>query len=370
MRTAASYLLSGIVLGAELCACSGSPLSPYTTGTPPLVLAPSAQAGVKDRRGRFREIYCAVLEAHGHQLPGYRPCDAALTRVGDEPEASGMPVDLGQSRRRLVLAFVPGLGWECIADWLHATGSVATHLAQFGYDARFIEVGGLAGSDENARRIRDAILAIPPDSGEQRLVLVGYSKGMPDILEAIVKYPEIRTHLAAVVSAAGAVGGSPLANSAKESDANLLQHWPGARCAKSDGHAVESLRPNVRQNWLAQNPLPRDIPYYSVVTFPDPSRISSVLRGSYDKLSKIDARNDSQLLFYDQVIPGSSLIAYVNADHWAIGVPVDRTHPWITSMFATQNAYPREALAEALLRFVEEDLPAQSPVIGEILGDL
>jgi len=25
-------------------------------------------------------------------------------------------------------------------------------------------------------------------------------------------------------------------------------------------------------------------------------------------------------------------------------------------MFATQNAYPREALAEALLRFVEEDL--------------
>ena len=27
-------------------------------------------------------------------------------------------------------------------------------------------------------------------------------------------------------------------------------------------------------------------------------------------------------------------------------------------MFVTQNAYPREALAEALLRSVEEDLPA------------
>jgi hypothetical protein len=30
-------------------------------------------------------------------------------------------------------------------------------------------------------------------------------------------------------------------------------------------------------------------------------------------------------------------------------------------MFVTQNAYPREALAEALLRFVEEDLTAVSP---------
>jgi len=37
-------------------------------------------------------------------------------------------------------------------------------------------------------------------------------------------------------------------------------------------------------------------------------------------------------------------------------VPIDRTHPWITSMFVTENAYPREALLEALLRFVEEDL--------------
>jgi len=29
-------------------------------------------------------------------------------------------------------------------------------------------------------------------------------------------------------------------------------------------------------------------------------------------------------------------------------------------MFVTQNAYPREALMEALLRFLEEDLAAQA----------
>ena len=44
------------------------------------------------------------------------------------------------------------------------------------------------------------------------------------------------------------------------------------------------------------------------------------------------------------------------ADHWAIAVPIARTHETIGSMFVTENAYPREALLEALLRFLEEDL--------------
>ena len=70
----------------------------------------------------------------------------------------------------------------------------------------------------------------------------------------------------------------------------------------------------------------------------------------------IDGRNDSQVNFYDQVIAGSSLLGYVNADHWAIALPISRTHEAITSMFVTENAYPREALMEAVLRFVDEDL--------------
>jgi hypothetical protein len=39
-------------------------------------------------------------------------------------------------------------------------------------------------------------------------------------------------------------------------------------------------------------------------------------------------------------------------------VPVARTHPTIGAWFVTRNAYPREALMEAVLRFVEEDLQA------------
>jgi hypothetical protein len=344
-----------MTLYVALNACSSPPLVPFTKDTPPLTLVSAQQAGITDERARFREIYCAVLETRAKELPDYRPCEKALTRVGTEPAPTGKPVSLGPSRQHLIVGLVPGLGWECFADWLNVTGSVTSYLAQFGYDAKFIEVGGLTGTEENARRIRDAVLAMRVNPGERRLVLVGYSKGGPDLLEAIVRYPEIRPYLAAVISAAGAIGGSPLANGAKESQADLLQHFPGARC-KSDEKAVASLRTDVRQTWLAQHPLPRDVSYYSLVTYPDPDHISRALHGSYKKLSKVDARNDSQLIFYDEVIPGSTLLGYVNADHWALAVPLDRSHPWITSALVTENAYPREALLEALLRFVEEHL--------------
>jgi hypothetical protein len=105
------------------------------------------------------------------------------------------------------------------------------------------------------------------------------------------------------------------------------------------------MRPATRKNWLAQNPLPPELRYYSLVTFPQPERISSILTSSYKKLARIDARNDSQMIFYDQVVPGSTLVGYVNADHWALAVPIARTHDTIGSLFVTQNAYPREALA-------------------------
>ena len=338
-----------------LASCASKPLVPYTTDTPPLVLAPAAQAGIADKRARFREIYCAVLEAR-RELPDHRSCDEALTRVGNEPAGTARPVDLGPSNRRLVAAMVPGLGFECFEKWLEPPGSAAAHVRQFGYDQVVIKVDALSGTETNARQIRDALLAMPAEPGPPRLVLLGYSKGAPDILEALVTYPEIRSRVAAVVSLAGAVGGSPLANDAKQSQADMLRHFPGSTCESGDAGAVESLRPATRRAWLATHPLPKDIRYYSLVTFPRPERISSVLKSSYRKLARIDPRNDSQVIFYDQVIPGSDLIAYVNADHWALVVPVGRSHTTIGSMFVTENAYPREALLEAVLRFVEEDL--------------
>lgn len=346
-------------MGFALIGCAGTPLVPFSTDTPPLVLAPAALAGVQDKRGRFREIYCAVLQARAGEVPDHRPCDDALTRLGTEPAGTGQPVPLGASSRHLIAAVVPGIGWDCIAKWLEAPGTVNEHVRKYGYELRPIKVDALSSSEKNARQVRDAVMAMDLGPGAPRLVLVGYSKGTPDALEAIVNYPEMRPRVAAVVSIAGAVGGSALANEAEQYQADLMRHFPGATCDSGDGGGVADLRTGVRRAWLAQNPLPSDPPTYSVVTLPQPERISSILRGSNNKLSMIDGRNDSQVIFYDQVIPGSSLVGYLNADHWAVAVPIARKHDTIGSLFVTENAYPREALLEAVLRFVEEDLAAR-----------
>jgi hypothetical protein len=312
--------------------------------------------GIEDVRGRFADYFCAILDRDSGSLPDFRPCGEALSDVESPVPGSGSAPVLDVSKSGLTAAVVPGIGYGCIEEWLRPGTSIHDHLRRYGYDIRMIEVDALSGTGANAKRIRDAVMAMPETATGARLVLIGYSKGAPDMLEAIVSYPEIRSRIAGVVTLAGAVRGSPLATDTDDRTAQLFRHFPGAECDAGDRHAVEALRPEVRKRWLAEHPLPADIRYYSVVTLPDPERVSAILKPSYRKLRKLDARNDGQVIAADQILPNGKLLAYLNADHWAVALPIARNHAVAGAMLVTDNDYPREALFEAILRFVEEDI--------------
>ena len=349
-----TILLPGAVMVTcgLIVACSSMPPSTYGPDAEALLLMP----GVVDDRGRFREIFCTVLEQDPDALPDARPCDEAITVVGPAPAGTGRVVDLDRSDRHLVAAIVQGLGWDCFSGWLGLEDSIGEHLRTHGFDLTVIPVESLSSCDRNAELIRDTVMAMELDGDRPRLVLIGYSKGAPDILTAIVSYPEIRNRIAAVVGVAGAVEGSPAADGVSQSTLELLRHWPKAECPKGDRGAIESIQPAIREAWLDENPLPLEIPYYTLATCPEPDRISKVLKSSYKKLAKVDPRNDGMMLVVDQFIPNSSFLGCVNADHWAVSVPIARTRPKIAKRYVNHNDYPREALLEAILRFVEEDL--------------
>jgi hypothetical protein len=59
------------------------------------------------------------------------------------------------------------------------------------------------------------------------------------------------------------------------------------------------------------------------------------------------------------VVPGSTLLGCLDADHWAVAIPTSERHPTITALFVTQNAYPRLAWPDAVMSFVAEDRAAR-----------
>ncbi|MBT8041475.1 MAG: hypothetical protein KJN78_14625 [Gammaproteobacteria bacterium] len=341
-----------------LSACSFQPKVPYSTDFDPIAEMSNSDGEIQDGRGRFREIFCAVMDEHGRDLSDYMPCDDALVAVGEEPAATGRPVYLGPTRGDYLIGVVPGFGWDCIEGWLDHENYGHRHIEKFGYESAYIPVEGLSGTSANARLINDFLEDLPAEDDERPLILMGYSKGAPDLLDFVVNYPDMARRVVAVVSLAGAVSGSPLALESTQDQAELLTKVPKSDCDEGDGGGVNALRPDVRKQWLADHRLPDHVKYYSLVTYPNPeTRMSAALKSSYRKLSEMaDARNDSQVVFYDQVIPGSTLLAFANADHWALAVPIGRQHKVTAATVINRNNYPREALFEAIVRYVEEDL--------------
>lgn len=337
--------------------CTPSPILKYDLQTPPLALVPIGYAGISDQRARFREIFCVVQKDHGAQFPDDRPCDQALHRLNDEPGAAGKPVHLGNARLPIRFVIVPGLMEECVSGFIKPFSDARPHLEAIGFKTDLVMVGGLTDSAHNARQIRDAVerMGRPAD---EKLVFIGYSKGAADILEALGRFPDLAERTAAVVTLAGVVSGTPIADGVPKFFEKLADTLFAGKCPPGEGEAFQSLRRSERLAWLAANRPPASVKFYSLAAFAQHGDISLILRSSYDQLALVDPRNDSQVVFHDALVPGGALLGYLNADHWAVAMPFNREHPTLADALVTRNAFPREVLLEAIARFVEESLLA------------
>lgn len=312
-------------------------------GTPPF----------EDRRARFQALFHALNEDHGRRFSTWRPMDQAL-----HPAPPGEPGPLpapGPPRLPLRLLIVPGLGAACFRRLVRPLACARAHLATMGYPSQLLGLEALSSCTRNAALLAELL---QERSSDGHLVLLGYSKGAVDILEMLDGHPDAATKVAAVVSLSGSIGGSALSRTMPPALLNLLRFLPGTDCLRGDLGALRSLHPEDRRARLGQMRLPHRVRTYSIVSFADRSRISAVLRPGHARLDRIDRRNDGQMLHDDQIIPNSRLLACLNADHWAVALPIAHDHPWLRRLLVTRNDFPREILLEAIMRTIEDDLLA------------
>jgi hypothetical protein len=335
-----------------LSACAHKPPSDAAAEAR-LQAAPLALPDIVDARARFREIYCAVAGDHGASLPDHRPCDEALVRLAGESPPSGRPVSLAHRRASFVTVIVPGLLGECIGRDLDPFADALAHVESIGFAARVQRVGGRSSSALNARLLTETLLG--SGTGEPRkLVLIGHSKGAVDILEALVASPALQKRVLAVVSVAGPIRGSPLADSEDRWYVRLLENFPSASCSVSDKGGVRSVSTTERLAWLSAHPLPSGVRYFSLGAIALEDEVSSVLKPFHAELSLREPRNDGNVVYSDAVIPGATLLGYARADHFAVAVPFSRHRPLLSATLINHNPFPREVLLESILRFVEE----------------
>lgn len=336
-----------------LVACAPRAPEMRIGAAPPSILLPTTRAAVTDGRGRFREIYCAVRVERGRTLPFDRPCDTGETlwQLPGEAPPTGRPVALDRSTAGYTVVMVPGLLAECLASQSTAFADARGNLEAQGYRTGYIQTRGRQSSEINAAIIRDAIRAMPPDA---RVILVTHSKGTVDSLVALSEYPELADKVVALVSVAGAVDGSPLADTVPNWVAELAESMQIPECPRGNGvEAVDSLRRAERLSWLATHSWPASVHTYSLVAMAGPDDISAVLRPFYRKLAGTDPATDGLLSASDAVVPASTLLGYANADHLAVAMPFSGL---IAATLITRNDYPRAVLLEAAIRYVEEDV--------------
>jgi hypothetical protein len=287
---------------------------------------PDGLAYDRDLRGTYRAALCGRAD-----MPA-NACARALRKYGGEVQAPRPPA-ADPARYRLL--FAPGFLAACFPG-VHTFGDVVEAARKQGYAAQVLATGGRNNVAANARLIAEQIDRLPPDN--RRLILVGHSKGAIDLLTVLAARPDIAARTVGVLTVAGALLGTPLADALYGAYGVTLGAFPFSSCARGEGDAVADLSPRTRRDWWNQVGSTLRTPVYSLVTLPDLERLSPTLVASFAGLSRLSANNDGVLLVRDQVAPGVQLLGIVNVDHLGAAIP----YPGDAFVFVTNAmSFPR-----------------------------
>ena len=293
----------------------------------------------------FGNLFCSVL-AQNNAGGNWGSCDRYIERPGRDN------LTLGAISNKYRVLIVPGILSSCVSD---SPAFVEGHdpLKKAGVDVDVLQVPN-DSSESNAKLIAQ-YLRDHQNGDARKYILIGYSKGAPDIQVALAKESGVADHVAAFVTVAGASGGSPIADILPKQAEKYMTNVPMKGCQGDLSTGFKSLKKEARQAFLASYPHPV-VPTYSLIAKSDAANTSKALLQTWKILTSFGAAQDGQLLQDDAVVPEAKYLGAALADHFAVALPFDKSNDSAIRSGMDKASYPRAALLEALVRFVTDDL--------------
>ena len=314
----------------------------------PASAAAALNSGAPDVK--FANLFCSVREKENPDTGDWSACEQFLQTA---PQAR---VDLAPLTAKYRVLIVPGFFSACASSIAPAFGDGLDHMRrQHGMTVE-TWVPPNDSSEANgaaiARYLREHMA-----TDQRKYIVIGYSKGAPDVQTALALHPEAKDAVAAFIAVAGAVGGSLIADLLPAQANNWIDRFKLGSCEGDVATAFTSLKKSVRQQFLAAHSNPV-VPSYSLPATSDRAHTSKALLEAWQLMSFLSQRQDSQLAYEDAILPGSTVLGVARADHLAVAMPFEKASDSSIRSFADQGHYPRAALLEAMLRFVIGDLEA------------
>lgn len=303
-------------------------------------------AGTGDLSASFGDTFCSVLKHENPDTGSWGPCSQYIGAPGRDD----LKLEPISTRYRVLI--VPGILSSCVSETAaFQEGQVA--LKREGVDVDLLQVPN-DSSESNAKLIAQYLREHKSSDGKKYIV-VGYSKGGPDLQVALAEEPGAKDEVAAFVTVAGASGGSPVADLLPQIAEKYMKTTPMQSCKGDLSAGMKSLQREARRAFLAAYPDPV-VPTYSLIAKSDETITSKALLQTWHILSSYGSAEDGQLLRDDAIVPGAKFLGAALADHFAVALPFDKSTDAAIRSGMDKAVYPRGALLESLIRFVIADL--------------
>jgi hypothetical protein len=295
----------------------------------------------RDGQSDFARTFCSTL-SHLDSTGEWGQCHRWL-----EGAPVSAPAATADIPKTLGIMVVAGIFSECFKDApIYKQG--LEHLKDaHGLNVFEVPVSGIGSSEANTRQIETFLSQTSGD-----FIAIGYSKGISDLMVAIQLGGLASTRIKALVSVAGTVAGSRLADLPSERFLDgmerTLRRADLGDCDVSDAGGIRSLRREDRYSFLRRWKPPGELRTFSIVGVTTRKETSSVLHPLWDLVNYHSADQDSQVVAEEGILPAATFLGVAKGDHWALALPFYEAGKRLVS----RNQYPRTALLEALVRTV------------------